>query len=157
MASIELFTAPLVAKAVVFQGTNNIGPVLTFTLPRVLLIPTKGLELVSDKYGDMTFDGMLLVDVTTGKFGTVDVEGDLSSPNTGNYVIGGGTMTVDGSTMGNVTNVVLTPDTKTVPHYTYAFGEKMMDFVSINERGGKLSFTVDEWTYANLKLYLMGT
>src|SRR4051812_27031087 len=102
-AMASLFTAPLVAKAVVFTGTNTVGPVITITIPKLLIVPTKGLELVSDKYGDMTFDGEILVDVATGEYGDFTVSGEQSSPNAGNYVIGGGTMTVGGADVGNVT------------------------------------------------------
>lgn len=153
---MEMFTAPLVVKAVTFTGTNTVGPQLTFDIPRLLMIPTKGLELVSDKYGDMTFDGEILVDVVTGKYGTVQVSGGQGSPSADNYVIGGGIMTVDGADVGNVTNVVLTPEIKTIKHYTYRFGEKMVDLVSVIERGGKISFTLDEWTSQNLAHYLLG-
>lgn len=86
----------------------------------------------------------------------------LIAPNTGNLMIGKGicsfkrTGAADYVDLGNVTDVVLTPDMTTLEHFTSRAGVKQKDLTVILEKKSSLKFTMEEFTPHNVGLMVLG-
>lgn len=86
----------------------------------------------------------------------------LIAPNTANLMIGKGicsfkkTGGADYVDLGNVTEVVLTPDLTTLEHFTSRAGVKQKDLTVVLEKKSSLKFVMEEFTPHNVGLMLLG-
>src|SRR5690349_16285963 len=119
MATIDILSTPQLTGELVFTGMNSVGPKLTVTLPRVQISPGKDLEFIEDKLGDINIKGEVLADPITGKFGTVDTDGDEAAPSINNVYIGKGHLTFNGVDLGNCTQFSVKADTKEIPRWNH--------------------------------------
>ena len=147
---------------VTFTGANDIGPMLTVVFPKVMFRPANAVGLISDEWGQLTVTGEVLVD-DTGVFGTVThPDTALVSPLVSQYYIGKGVVTVklEGDVtardIGNVPVFEFAPDLTTLPHYSSRYGVRVKDLEVITEKNAQLNMTLDEFTYDNLMLVLLG-
>jgi hypothetical protein len=152
---MEILQAAQLIVPIVFTGSNSVGPQVVITLPNVLIYPTKALSVIDEKYGEIDLEGEVLVDITTGSFGTLTETGGATSPDVTNYYIGKGIVTIGGTDVGNVSKFELTPTAKPLPHYTSRLGTKAMDFNTIVEKSCKVMLTMEEWSAVNLQNFLM--
>jgi hypothetical protein len=87
----------------------------------------------------------------------------LTSPNTGNYVVGKGIVTfkregeADFVDMGNCSAMEFTPGITFLDHFSSREGVKTKDLSIVLEKTGEIVITLDEWTSSNLALALLGT
>jgi hypothetical protein len=146
-----------------FIGANSVGPQLTMTLPRVLITPAASLNMIHDEWGQLTLDGEVLVDITTGSFGTiVHPDSGATSPLPDEYYIGKGIVSIQQATdtsyidVGNVPQFEFTPEVKKLDHYSSRLGIKTKDKTVVQEKAAKLKIVLDEWTARNLQMMLMG-
>lgn len=157
MAEFNILTASDVIVPIVFTGKNAIGPQITMTLPQVLITPNKAIGLISDSLTTFELDGEVLIDLTTGSAGTVTTPDGQTSPSIANYYDGKGTVTINGRDCGNVSRFDFHASVKRVDHYSSRFGTKVKDFSFIQEKTATVTLTLDEFTFDNLLLVLLGT
>lgn len=74
---IDIFSENVIAAAVKFVGTNEVGPKWTYEFPRVEFAPSAALNPISDEWGQIEVEGEVLFDETAGTFGTA--RGDFSN------------------------------------------------------------------------------
>ena len=67
--AIEVFASNSREGALVFTGTNEIGPKYTWTFPSVTFIPSGDIGLISDEFNQIELAGT--VNAVAGVFGTV--------------------------------------------------------------------------------------
>lgn len=68
--SIVIGTNTEIVGSVRFIGTNNVGPRAQVDFVTVKITPTKGLNLLSDDWGNIELVGKVYGDPVTGSFGT---------------------------------------------------------------------------------------
>src|SRR6202035_3914691 len=74
-----------------FVGANAIGPQLTIILPNVLIKSSAAINLIHDEWGELSMEGDVLANISTGSFGTwTSPDTTLVSPNINGYYIGKG-------------------------------------------------------------------
>lgn len=112
--------------------------------------------------GQLHLTGEVLAD-DTGIFGTVThPDTTLVSPVTDAYYIGKGVVelqTADDITyrdIGNVPTFEFVPAVTTLPHYSSRHGVRVKDLEVIHEKAATLNLIMDEFTYDNLMLALLG-
>jgi hypothetical protein len=152
---MNILQAPQTIGELQFVGANTVGPQVTITLPSVLIAPSKPLAVISDEWGEITLDGEVLGNITTGSFGTITTSSSAGSPNINNYYVGKGVVTWNGSDVGNVSKFEFTPEAKILDHYTSRLGTKFLDLAIVQVKSAKVSMVMDEWSLANLALVLM--
>jgi hypothetical protein len=69
--TIDIFSLPEIKGALRYIGQNDIGPRIQVDLPNVSIIPTSSINLISEEWGRMEITAEVLIDGTTGSFGTV--------------------------------------------------------------------------------------
>jgi hypothetical protein len=69
--TIDIFSLSEIKGALRFIGQNDIGPRMQVDLPNVSIIPTGSINLISEEWASVEITADVLVDNTTGKFGTV--------------------------------------------------------------------------------------
>jgi hypothetical protein len=157
MAEFNILQASDVIVPIVFTGANAIGPQIVMTLPQVLITPNKAIGLISDNLTTMELDGEVLIDLTTGSAGTVVTPDGQTSPAIANYYDGKGIVTINGRDCGNVSKFELHVQVKRVDHFSSRFGTKVKDFTFVQEKEAKVTLTLDEFTFDNLLLVLLGS
>jgi hypothetical protein len=91
------------------------------------------------------------------------MSGTTISPNTGNLQVGKGIVyfkkTGDSEyrDLGNVTELVLSPDMDTLEHFTSRLGVKSKDLTIILEKKATTKFTMEEMTPANSAIMLLAS
>lgn len=160
--TFNIYAASELIGAVKFQGANDIGPMLLVEFPRVMFRPANAVGLIQDEWGQLTLTGEVLVD-ETGIFGTVThPDTGAVSPLTSQYYIGKGVVSIqmEGEStfrdVGNVPTFEFTPDITTLPHYSSRYGVRAKDLEVITEKNASLNIVLDEFTYENLMLVLLG-
>ena len=146
-----------------FEGANDIGPQLIVELNKVMFRPANPIGLISDEWGQIQLTGEVLVD-DTGNFGTVThPDTGAVSPLVDMYYIGKGVVSIqlEGDTdfrdVGNVPVFEFAPDITTLPHFSSRYGVRSKDLEVITEKNAQLNITLDEFTYDNLMLALLGS
>lgn len=85
------------------------------------------------------------------------------SPNVGNLQVGKGIVsfqkdgTGDFRDLGNVSEMVITPEVETLEHFSSRQGTKKKDLVIVLEQKATVKMTMEEFTPDNLALMLQGT
>lgn len=163
MATMNILQAQQLTGALQFVGSNSVGPQLTIVLPHVLITPgNQAIGLIADQWGEFQLTCEVLVDITTGSFGTITTPDGQTTPNVDNYYVGKGIVSWQGTgdnayrDLGNVSKFELTPDVKTLDHFSSRLGTRTKDKTVVLEKSMKVGLTMDEWTLDNLKLILMG-
>jgi hypothetical protein len=67
--AIEIFGGNAVSGAVTFTGTNEVGPKYLWTFLKVDFVPSSGISLISDEWGQIEINGD--VAAVGGSFGTI--------------------------------------------------------------------------------------
>jgi len=160
--TFNVFAASEIIGKVKFVGANDIGPQITMELNKVMFRPAAAVGLIQDEWGQLSLTGEVLVD-DTGVFGT------LTHPDTGAvsplvdmYYIGKGVVSVmiepdvAYRDIGNVPTFEFTPDITTLPHFSSRYGVRAKDLEVVTEKNASLNIVMDEFTYDNLMLTLMG-
>ena len=86
-----------------------------------------------------------------------------SSPNTGNYTLGKGVLSIAdyGSAvftdLGNCPSLELEPTQEVLPHFGSRSGTRKKDKEATLEKGYNLTFTLDEMSIENLSLFMKAT
>lgn len=156
MGTFNILQAPQLIVPIEFTGTNSIGPQITMSLPQVLITPNKGIGLIQDALATIELDGEVLIDNITQSFGTITTPDGQTSPSTGNYYDGKGVVLINGRDCGNVSKFEFQASVKRVDHYSSRFGIKTKDFSFVEEATAKLSMVLDELTFDNLMIVLLG-
>jgi hypothetical protein len=156
MAQFEILQAGDVIVPIKFVGANAIGPQITMVLPQVLITPNKAIGLISDALTTIELDGEVLIDLVTGSAGQVITPDGQTSPAIANYYDGKGVVSINGRDCGNVSKFDFHAQVKRVDHYSSRFGTKVKDFSFIQEKSATVTLTLDEFTYDNLLLVLLG-
>jgi hypothetical protein len=145
-----------------FEGANDIGPQLVVELNKVMFRPANLIGLITDEWGQLQLTGTVLVD-DTGVFGIVThPDSGAVSPLVDMYYIGKGVVSIqlEGEStyrdVGNVPVFEFTPDITTLPHYSSRYGVRSKDLEVITEKNAEINITLDEFTYENLMLALLG-
>jgi hypothetical protein len=68
--TIDIFSLSEINGALRFIGQNDIGPRVQIDLPNVSIVPTSSINLISEEWGSIEITAEVLIDGTTGKFGT---------------------------------------------------------------------------------------
>lgn len=162
--TMNVFGADSIFAKVKFVGGNSIGPQITMELTNVMFRPTAAVGLIQDEWGQLTLTGEVLADEVTGIFGTVThPDKTLVSPLVDMYYVGKGIVSIwpTGETayrdVGNVPTFAFTPNVTTLIHYSSRHGVRVKDLEVIHEKAATLEMVMDEFTYDNLKLALLGT
>jgi len=69
--TIDIFSLSEIKGSLRYVGQNDIGPRIQVDLPNVSIIPTSSINLISEEWASMEITAEVLIDGTTGKFGTV--------------------------------------------------------------------------------------
>jgi hypothetical protein len=86
----------------------------------------------------------------------------MLNPNPLNYYIGKGVVSFrksgdsDFRDMGNASVFEIAPEIEQLAHYSSRSGVKTKDRNVTTQKGGKLNITLDEWSFENLRLALLG-
>jgi hypothetical protein len=156
MATFNILQAPQVIVPITFSGTNSVGPHIEMSLPQVLITPNKGVGLIDSALATIDLDGEVLIDNSTLSFGTVTTPDGQTSPSTDNYYDGKGIVTINGRDCGNVSKFEFQATVKRIDHYSSRFGVRTKDFSFVEEATAKVTMTLDEFTFDNLLLVLLG-
>jgi hypothetical protein len=70
--SLDILSAAEVVRAVKMVGTNDVGARVTVCFPNVSITPSKAISFIADTWGAFELTGDVLVDISTGKFGSFD-------------------------------------------------------------------------------------
>jgi hypothetical protein len=164
--TIQILQSAQITGSLKFVGANSVGPQLTMILDSVLLTPGATLGMIHDEWGQLTLEGEVLVNISTGSFGTiVHPDGSVISPNVDEYYIGKGAVSWKELTpvadtnyidIGNVPIFEFTPEIKRVDHFSSRLGVKTKDKSVVQEKSAKVKVVMDEWTAKNLQLAVMG-
>ena len=76
---IDIFSLNTFEGELKYEGTNEIGPQMDIDLFKVAFKPGKGLNPISDEWGNIEIEGEALADAT-GKFGTWTVREQAAGP-----------------------------------------------------------------------------
>jgi hypothetical protein len=168
--TLNILGADQVVGKVKFVGANAIGPQITVELLNVMFRPSNiAYGFIQDEWGNLQVTGEVLVDPTTGVFGTIThPDTTLVSPLTSQYYVGKGIVSVqilEGITppdsayrdVGNVPVFEFTPNITVLTHYSSRLGIRSKDLEVIHEKQATLTMHMDEWTFQNLQLALMCT
>jgi hypothetical protein len=160
--TFNIFAKSEIIGKVKFVGANDIGPQITMELTKVMFRPGAAIGMIQDEWGQLQLTGEVLVD-DTGVFGT------LTHPDTGAvsplvdmYYIGKGVVSIqlEGDIayrdIGNVPTFEFTPDITTLAHFSSRYGVRAKDLEVVTEKNASLNIVMDEFTYDNLMLTLMG-
>jgi hypothetical protein len=160
--TINVFGADQIVAKVKFTGANAIGPSITMELTNVMFRPNAAVGLIHDEWGQLTLTGEVLADAT-GIFGTVTHPDTTAvSPLVDMYYIGKGVVEIQvaGDTayrdIGNVPTFEFTPAVTTLAHYSSRHGVRIKDLEVIHEKAATLNVVMDEFTYDNLMIALLG-
>lgn len=160
--SFNIYAKSEIIGKVQFVGANDIGPQLTMVLNKVMFRPSAAVGLITDEWGQLTITGEVLVD-DTGVFGTMThPDTGMVSPVVDSYYIGKGVVSIwleDDTAyrdIGNVPTFEFTPDITTLPHFSSRYGVRAKDLEVVTEKNASLNMVLDEFTYDNLMLTLMG-
>lgn len=160
--SFNIYAKSEIIGKVKFVGANDIGPQLTMVLNKVMFRPTAAVGLITDEWGQLTITGEVLVDAT-GVFGTMThPDTGMVSPVVDSYYIGKGVVSIQLEDdvayrdIGNVPTFEFTPDITTLPHFSSRYGVRAKDLEVVTEKNASLNMVLDEFTYENLMLTLMG-
>jgi len=162
LGTFNIFAQNELIGKVKFEGGNDIGPQLIVELNKVMFRPSAAVGLIQDEWGQLELTGEVLVD-DTGVFGTVThPDTGAVSPLVDMYYIGKGIVSIqlEGDIayrdIGNVPTFEFTPDITTLPHYSSRYGVRAKDLEVITEKNASVHIVMDEFTYDNLLLVLMG-
>jgi len=162
LGTFNIFAQNELIGKVKFEGGNDIGPQLIVELNKVMFRPSAAVGLIQDEWGQLELTGEVLVD-DTGIFGTVThPDTGAVSPLVDMYYIGKGIVSIqlEGDIayrdIGNVPTFEFTPDITTLPHYSSRYGVRAKDLEVITEKNASVHIVMDEFTYDNLLLVLMG-
>jgi hypothetical protein len=160
--TFDVFSADQFPAKVKFVGGNSVGPQVTMELLNVLLRPANPVAFIGDAWGELHLTGEVLAD-ETGSFGTLThPDTTIVSPVVGAYYLGKGIVSIQTATdisyrdVGNVPTFEFVPAVTTLPHYSSRHGVRIKDLEIIHEKAATLNMIMDEFTYENLKLVLMG-
>jgi hypothetical protein len=160
--TFNVFQADQFPAKVKFVGANSVGPAVTIELLNVLLRAANPVAFIGDAWGELHLTGEVLAD-QTGSFGTfTHPDTGLVSPVVTAYYLGKGVLSVQASgdvayvDVGNVPTFEFVPAITTLPHYSSRHGVRIKDLEIIHEKAATLNIIMDEFTYHNLKLVLMG-
>jgi len=160
--TFNIYAKSEIVGKVKFEGANDIGPHIIMELNKVMFRPAAAVGLIQDEWGQLQLTGEVLVD-DTGVFGTVTHPDTAAvSPLVDMYYIGKGIVSIqlDGDIayrdIGNVPTFEFTPDITTLPHFSSRFGVRAKDLEVVTEKNASLNIVMDEFTYDNLMLTLMG-
>jgi hypothetical protein len=164
--TFNIFQADTILAKVKFVGANTVGPAITMELLNVMLRPNNPIGLIADAWGELHVTGEVLADAT-GSFGTVIHPDDtIVSPVTTAYYLGKGLVSVQRMSgtqtdiayvdVGNVPTFEFVPAVTTLPHYSSRHGVRVKDLEIIHEKAATLNVIMDEFTYYNLRLVLLG-
>jgi hypothetical protein len=160
--TFDIYAASELIGKVKFVGANDIGPMLTVELNKVMFRPSNPVGFIQDEWGQLQITGEVLVD-DTGKFGTIThPDTALVSPLVDMYYIGKGVVSIQleaESTfrdIGNVPVFEFAPNVTTLPHFSSRYGVRAKDLEVITEKSAALNITMDEFTFENMKLALLG-
>jgi hypothetical protein len=160
--TFNVFGADQIVAKVKFTGANAIGPSVVMELTNVMFRPNAAVGLIHDEWGQLTLQGEVLAD-DTGIFGTVThPDTTLVSPLVDMYYIGKGVVEIQTTTdiayrdIGNVPTFEFTPAVTTLDHYSSRHGVRVKDLSVIHEKAATLNIVMDEFTYDNLMLALLG-
>jgi len=160
--TFNIFANSEIIGKVRFTGANDIGPQIIMELNKVMFRPANAIGLIQDEWGRLTLTGEVLMD-DTGIFGTVThPDSGAVSPLTDAYYIGKGVVEIqlaDDLTFRDVGNVPVfefTPNITTLPHFSSRFGVRAKDLEIVQELSASLNIEMEEFTYQNLMLALMG-
>lgn len=86
----------------------------------------------------------------------------FTSPDIRNYYVGKGVaaFTVTGGSsvdLGNCPKLELTPKPEKLEHWSHRVGTRFLDDAIVVAKSAELMVTLDEWTYTNLQLALLGS
>lgn len=162
-ATIAILESGQLTGSLQFVGSNSVGPQIQMTLDTVLITPGAALNMIHDEWGQLHLDGEVLVNIATGSFGElIHPNTGLTSPDVTTYYIGKGVVswqpagTQGFRDIGNVGTFEFTPEVKRLDHYSSRLGIKTKDKTVVQEKSAKVKLIMDEWTYPNLLLVLMG-
>jgi len=160
--TFNIYAKSEIIGKVKFVGGNDIGPQITMELTKVMFRPAAAVGLIQDEWGQLQLTGEVLVD-ETGVFGTLTHPDTAAvSPLVDMYYIGKGIVSIqlEGDIayrdIGNVPTFEFTPDITTLPHFSSRFGVRAKDMEVVTEKNASLNIVMDEFTYDNLMLTLMG-
>ncbi len=160
--TFNIFGRSEVVGKVQFVGANDIGPQITMELNKVMFRPANPIGMIQDEWGQLSLTGEVLVD-DAGIFGTVThPDTGMTSPLVDAYYIGKGIVSVmiDPDVayrdIGNVPTFEFTPNITTLPHFSSRYGVRAKDLEVITEKSASLNIVMDEFTYQNLMLVLLG-
>lgn len=160
--TFNVFGADQIVAKVKFVGANAIGPSITMELLNVMFRPNAAVGVIQDEWGQLTLTGEVLAD-NTGIFGTVThPDSTAASPLVNMYYIGKGIVSIQTTTdvayrdIGNVPTFEFTPAVTTLTHYSSRHGVRVKDLEVIHEKAASLNIVMDEFTYPNLMLALLG-
>jgi hypothetical protein len=98
---ITILGASSVERQIKFEGSNDFGPRMEIIFPRVFMLCKDRIELIGDDWGPLKISGQIMrADLVSGSFGTwrnLDTAtgaAPLTSPNTLNYYIGKGIISI---------------------------------------------------------------
>ena len=159
-STINIGANPNVVGSLKFEGSNDIGPQIEITLTKVQFGPGGALNLIGDDWGLINLEGRVLF--TGGSFGTVTHPDDAAtSPNVGNYYIGNGLVSwqPEGDTgfvpLGNCNSFEFEQTAERLEHWEHMSGTRSMDYSPINQQSATIRLQLDEWTAANLRMYML--
>jgi len=159
---LNIFAKSEIIGKVKFEGANDIGPQLVMELNKVMFRPAAAVGLIQDEWGQLQLTGEVLVD-DTGVFGTLThPDSGAVSPLVDMYYIGKGIVSIqlEGEStfrdIGNVPTFEFTPDITTLAHFSSRYGVRAKDLEVVTEKNASLNIVMDEFTYDNLMLTLMG-
>jgi hypothetical protein len=160
--TFNVYAADQIVAAVKFVGGNAIGPQITVDLVNVMFRPTAAVGMIQDEWGQLTITGEVLAD-DTGAFGTVThPDTTLVSPLVDLYYVGKGIVSIDVGMsgtfrdIGNVPTFAFTPNVTTLTHYSSRHGVRVKDLEVIHEKAATVEIVMDEFSYENMKLVLLG-
>jgi len=161
--TFNVFAQSEIIGKVKFVGGNDIGPQITMELNKVMFRPANAIGLIQDEWGQLTLTGEVLVD-DTGIFGTIThPDTGMTSPLVDAYYIGKGIVSlwiepddIAFRDIGNVPTFEFTPNITTLAHFSSRLGVRTKDLEVIQEKSASLNIVMEEFTYQNLMLVLMG-
>jgi len=68
--SIDIFSLSEIVGKLRFIGNNDIGPKVQLDFDRISITPTSSISLISEEWASVEITAEVLIDGTTGKFGT---------------------------------------------------------------------------------------
>jgi len=164
-ATLNIGLQSQISGELVFTGTNDIGPKVVITLPKVQFGPSGALGFIQDEWGVIELEGDVLADEVTGSFGTlVHPDDAMVSPTTDAYYVGTGMITWKGEgdttarDVGNVNVFTLTPAVERLDHWNHRVGGiRKKDFSPVVQQTLTVNMTMDEFTAKNLEMALLAT